>query len=60
MLCEFLAATVECGVPSRIRSDYGGENVGVWRFMEETRGEGCLSYIAGSSVHNTYGETIFL
>ena len=59
VLGEFLEATVQFGVPSRIRSDYGGENVGVWRFMEESRGEGRLSYIAGSSVHNTRIERLW-
>ena len=49
----FYKATEECGVPSCVRSDKGGENVLVWRFMEETKCENRGSYIAGSSVHNT-------
>ena len=40
-------------MPSCVRSDLGGENVCVWRLMEEVRGEGRRSYIAGSSTHNT-------
>ena len=55
----FLKATEEYGVPSRIRSDYGGENVQIWRFMEEVRGQNRGSYIAGRSVHNTRIERLW-
>ncbi len=48
----FMNATQEYGVPSRVRSDHGTENVGVWRFMEEIRRPNRNSFIAGSSVHN--------
>ena len=59
VLEQFISATDECGVPSRVRSDYGGENIQVWRFMEEVRGEGRSSYIAGSSTHNTRIERLW-
>ena len=52
VLFKFIGATLEYGLPSRIRTDKGGENVGVWRFMLLARGEGRGSYIAASSVHN--------
>ena len=52
MLFKFIEATLEYGLPSCIRTDKGGENVGVWRFMLLARGEGRGSYIAASSVHN--------
>jgi len=48
----FLRATSELGWPSRVRSDKGGENVGVCRAMLVVKGTGRASHIAGSSVHN--------
>ena len=47
------------GVPSRIRSDKGGENVDVWDYMVRVRGDGRSSYISGSSVHNTRIERLW-
>lgn len=44
----FFKGVQEFGLPSRARSDYGLENVGVAQYMMENRG----SMIAGSSVHN--------
>ncbi len=40
------------GVPSRVRSDKGGENVLVCRFMISYRGVDRGSHIAGQSTHN--------
>ena len=48
----FQKATKEFGVPSRVRSDKGGENQLVCYFMVSHRGPGRGSHIAGSSVHN--------
>lgn len=48
----FLSATATIGWPSRVRSDYGGENVDIARAMITARGLGRSSHIAGSSVHN--------
>jgi len=48
----FLSATERYHWPSRLRSDHGGENVGVWQLMEEIRGPNRGSFLAGTSVHN--------
>lgn len=48
----FRRATTLFGVPSRVRSDRGGENVSVCEFMISYRGVDRASHIAGSSVHN--------
>ena len=45
----FYRAVMECGWPSHVRSDKGGENVDVARAMLDHRGP---SHITGSSVHN--------
>lgn len=55
----FIGATHQYGVPSRVRSDHGTENVGIWRFMEVVRGPDRNSYIAGKSVHNTRIERLW-
>ena len=48
----FLLATEKYEWPSRVRSDYGGENVVVWELMEERRGSNGGSYLVGSSTQN--------
>ena len=48
----FRKSITEFGIPSRVRSDKGGENVLVCQFMVAHRGPGRGSHIAGSSVHN--------
>ena len=48
----FRDATFEFGVPSRARSDRGGENKGVAQLMETARGANRNSMLMGRSVHN--------
>ena len=39
------------GVPSKVRTDQGGENTLIWRKMIELRGEGRGGYIAAHNQH---------
>ena len=52
VLHQFVTATQEFGVPSRVRADRGGENTAVAEFMVLHRGSGRVSFISGRSVHN--------
>lgn len=47
---EYLHAVEEFSRPLHVRTDLGGENVGVWEDMRSVRGES--SVVTGSSVHN--------
>lgn len=49
---SFLQAVRQFGLPSRVRSDQGRENVLVAQHMLEHRGDGRGSIITGASTHN--------
>ncbi|XP_076829589.1 uncharacterized protein LOC143475591 isoform X2 [Brachyhypopomus gauderio] len=55
VLQSFLTAVDEYGLPSRVRSDKGGENADVAEFMIRSRGTNRNSHITGRSVHNQRG-----
>ncbi|XP_039884348.1 uncharacterized protein LOC120731420 isoform X1 [Simochromis diagramma] len=52
----FLSAIRQYGIPSRVRSDKGGE---VAHFMVQTMGENRNSHITGRSVHNQRTERLW-
>ncbi|XP_046873675.1 uncharacterized protein LOC124466058 [Hypomesus transpacificus] len=52
VLSHFVRATCQYGVPSRVRSDCGGENTLVALLMTLLNGQGRGSHITGRSVHN--------
>ena len=52
-LFQFQKGVEQCGLPSRVRSDYGMENFYVGQCMIDQRGEGRGNIITGSSVHNS-------
>lgn len=59
VLKVFLKGVQLHGVPSRIRTDQGLENVEVARWMLNNRGTGRGSVITGSSVHNQRVERLW-
>ena len=52
VLDAFKEAVSQYGLPERVRSDKGLENIRVAEYMLERRGHGNKPFIAGRSVHN--------
>ena len=58
VLYHFQGAVSAYGLPDRVRSDRGGENIDVWRFMVNIHSSHS-AVIAGSSVHNVRIERLW-
>ena len=58
VLEQFEKGVAKFGLPSRVRSDHGMENIGVATYMLERRGLDRSSIITGSSVHNCRVERV--
>ena len=56
----FTSAADRFGLPSRVRSDFGGENAHVARYMIQRRGTGRGSMLTGSSTHNQRIERLWV
>lgn len=52
VLSSFIIATQSYGVPKRLRTDLGGENVDAWQYMVDYHGGDERCVITGSSIHN--------
>ena len=52
MFQSFRRGVEEYGLPYKVRTDLGGENVDVWRYMIEQHGSNTRHVIVGSSTHN--------
>lgn len=51
VLHAFMEAITNYGVPEKVRSDLGGENIEVWKYMiEQHRSD--REIVVGSSTHN--------
>ena len=52
VLTLFHEGVTSYGLPNKVRSDHGGENVDVWRYMIANHENDYSCVITGSSVHN--------
>ena len=51
VLSLFTAGVSQFGLPDRLRSDHGGENIRVWQYMISANHQDYIAVITGSSVH---------
>lgn len=58
VLSSFTKAVHENGLPTHVRSDLGGENVDVWKYMVEQHSSSS-AVITGSSTHNERVERLW-
>ena len=58
VLSCFRDAVAQWGLPSRIRSNRGGENIDVVQYMIHRRGTGRGSALVGRYVHNQWKERL--
>ena len=59
VLSSFIDAVPQFGLPENVRSDHGGENVAVWRYMIAAHNHDYSCVITGSSVHNQRVERLW-
>ena len=55
----FTEAVSHFGLPDRVRSDHGGKNIDVWRYMLAAHNNDQSSVITGSSTHNERVERLW-
>ena len=55
----FAGAVLQFSLLDCVRSDYGGENVGVWQYMISSHHQDFSTVITGSSVHNERVEQLW-
>ena len=55
----FVGGVDKFGLPQQIRSDHGGENIDIWRYMLTTHSNDPLCVLTGSSTHNERVERLW-